>query len=152
MKRDNEFWNYLNNLIKENEIIIDRPKGARHHEYTNVVSEFMRAMIIEKNASIENLEKDIHPIENKDNFEVLHFGIHPEYRGRNLGTDLMDYVKKGNKTMALTTDDDAMQFYAKYGYKYSEYYEEINGKNIKDTNVYTINKNNGCSDARRNGA
>jgi ribosomal protein S18 acetylase RimI-like enzyme len=58
----------------------------------------------------------------------LHFGIHPEYRDRNLGTELMDYVKKGNKTMTLTTDDDAIQFYEKYGYKYSEYYEEINGK------------------------
>ncbi|MDR1072230.1 MAG: hypothetical protein LBL45_00945 [Treponema sp.] len=62
----------MNNLIKENGIIIDKPKGARHQEYTNVVSEFMRAMIIEKNAPIENLGKDIHPIENKDNFREIY--------------------------------------------------------------------------------
>jgi inorganic pyrophosphatase len=56
--------------------------------------------------------------------EILHFGIHPEYRGKNIGTELMDYIKDKNKLMELTTDDDAIQFYKNYGYTCSEYYEE----------------------------
>jgi ribosomal protein S18 acetylase RimI-like enzyme len=56
--------------------------------------------------------------------EILHFGIHPEYRGKNLGTELMDYIKDKKKTMELTTDDDAILFYRNYGYTCSEYYEK----------------------------
>ena len=48
--------------------------------------------------------------------EILHFGIHPEYRGKHLGTELMDYIKEEGKTMELTTGDDAIEFYKKYGY------------------------------------
>jgi ribosomal protein S18 acetylase RimI-like enzyme len=55
---------------------------------------------------------------------ILHFGIHPEYRGKNLGTELMDYIKNEKKTMKLTTDDDAILFYKNYGYTCFEYYEE----------------------------
>jgi inorganic pyrophosphatase len=33
MEYDNKFWEYLNRLVKENEIIIDRPKGTKHPRY-----------------------------------------------------------------------------------------------------------------------
>jgi inorganic pyrophosphatase len=33
MKYDNKFWDYLNKLIAENEVIIDRPKGSKHPKY-----------------------------------------------------------------------------------------------------------------------
>ena len=55
---------------------------------------------------------------------VLHFGILPEYRGKHIGTELMDFIKKERETMTLTTDDDAVEFYKKYGYKCTGYYEE----------------------------
>jgi inorganic pyrophosphatase len=58
------------------------------------------------------------------NIEILHFGVHPEYRGKHLGTELMDYIKREHKTMLLSTDDDAIGFYKKYGYTYREYYEK----------------------------
>jgi inorganic pyrophosphatase len=246
MKSDNDFWNYLNRLAKNNEIIIDRPKGTRHPKYNDMVYEFdygyicntkttdgegidifkgslnsknintiictidllkqdveikiligctvgekrkiydflnksenMKAIIIEKDVKTENIKKEILPIDKKYDFnelfeifedvigrpteenvrnvlleyekdsekalfgyflenklvgiigtkmdtdyiEILHFGIHPEYRGKHLGTELMDFIKKENKTMVLTTDDDAIEFYKGYGYKYIEYYE-----------------------------
>ena len=40
MNHDDEFWEYLNTLVKENEIIIDRPKGTKHPRYDNIVYEF----------------------------------------------------------------------------------------------------------------
>ena len=61
---------------------------------------------------------------NEENIEILHFGIHPEYRGKDFGTELMDCIKAKNRTMVLSTDDDAIIFYIKYGYKYTEYYNE----------------------------
>jgi inorganic pyrophosphatase len=247
MKYDNKFWEYLNKLVKENEIIIDRPKGTKHPRYNDIVYEFdygyinntkttdgsgidvfrgslhnknvstiictidlykkdieikiligctiiekmkiydflnshesMRGIIIEKQVSTNNAEKTIIPIEKGydfaelfevfedvvgnpteenirkrileyeqndektlygyfldkklvgiigikrgiDDIEILDFGIHPEYRGKHLGTELMDFIKKENKTMYLTTDNDAIVFYKRYGYKYTEYYEE----------------------------
>jgi len=61
---------------------------------------------------------------NIENIEVLHFGIHPEYRGKKLGTELMDFIKMKQKTIILSTDDDAIIFYKKYGFKYTEYFSE----------------------------
>ena len=61
---------------------------------------------------------------NVENIEVLHFGIHPKYRGIKLGTKLMDYIKIKNKPIILETDDDAIIFYKKYGFKYTEYFNE----------------------------
>ncbi|MDR1302093.1 MAG: GNAT family N-acetyltransferase [Treponema sp.] len=52
--------------------------------------------------------------ENIKNIEIVHFGIHPEYRGKHLGTKLMDYIKRKNKTMILSTDDHGIGFYKKY--------------------------------------
>jgi inorganic pyrophosphatase len=63
-------------------------------------------------------------IENVDNIEVLHFGIHTEYRGKNLGSELMNYIKNKGKTIKLSTDEDAIGFYVKYGFKYNENYIE----------------------------
>jgi inorganic pyrophosphatase len=40
MKFDNDFWNYVNKLAQENEIIIDRPKGSKHPKYTDMIYEF----------------------------------------------------------------------------------------------------------------
>jgi inorganic pyrophosphatase len=40
MKFDNEFWKYLNEMLKDNEIIIDRPKGTSHPKYNDMVYEF----------------------------------------------------------------------------------------------------------------
>jgi ribosomal protein S18 acetylase RimI-like enzyme len=69
-----------------------------------------------------------------DKIEILHFGVHPEYRGKNLGTELMDYIKDKKKMMVLTTDDDAILFYKNYGYTYTEYYDEkYNGKRYNCT-------------------
>ncbi|MCL1812273.1 MAG: GNAT family N-acetyltransferase [Treponema sp.] len=61
---------------------------------------------------------------NIENIEVLHFGIHPEYRGKKLGTELMDFIKMKHKTIILSTDDDAIIFYKKYGFKYTEHFSE----------------------------
>jgi inorganic pyrophosphatase len=247
MAWNNEFWDFLNKLVMENEIIIDRPKGTRHPKYSNIIyeldygyikntkttggneidvfkgslhnknvntiictidllkkdieikillgctvsekekiysflnnSEFMKGIIIEKNVNIDNIEKEIIVLSKEHNFdeifevfedvvgnpskenianilleyvqnnekvlygyflgkklvgiigihkgneniEVLHFGIHPEYRGKNLGTELMDFVKKEKMTIILSTDDDAIIFYEKYGFKYTEYIDE----------------------------
>jgi len=63
---------------------------------------------------------------NIENIEVLHFGIHSEYRGKKLGTELMDFIKSKGKTIILSTDDDAIIFYKKYGFKYNPYYVEYN--------------------------
>lgn len=63
-------------------------------------------------------------MDNKENNEILHFGIHPEYRGMNLGTELIDFIKNKKKTMILSTDDDAIIFYKKYGFTYTEYFSE----------------------------
>jgi len=65
---------------------------------------------------------------NSENNEILHFGIHPEYRGKNLGSGLMDYIKSMNKTMVLSTDEDAVIFYQKYGFICTEYHDEKRGK------------------------
>jgi inorganic pyrophosphatase len=247
MEYNNKFWEYMNKLIKDNGIIIDRPKGTRHPKYNDLIyefdygyientkttdgggidvfkgslhnknvntiictidllkkdieikiligctiiekmkiyeflnkSEYMKAILIEKEVSIGDIKKEIALIGKDYNFyemyevfedvvgnpgkeniknilqgyekdsektlygyflgkklvgiigikrniediEILHFGIHPEYRGKNLGKELMDFIKKENKTMMLTTDDDAIGFYKKYGYEYTEYYEE----------------------------
>jgi inorganic pyrophosphatase len=246
MEPNNDFWQYVNRLVQENEIIIDRPKGSRHPKYNHLVyvvdygyikdtkttdgggidvfrgslhnknistiictidllkkdieikiligctvaekkkvyeflnnSEYMKAIVIEKQAAVKNTRKEIIPLESNCNFdevyevfedvvgnptkenitnvlqeyensdekmlygyfldkklvgtlgikraveniEILHFGIHPEYRGKKLGTELMDFIKNENKDMVLTTDDDAVGFYKKYGYECTEYYE-----------------------------
>jgi len=73
---------------------------------------------------------------NFENIEVLHFGVHPEYRDNKLGTELMDYIKEKGKTIILSTDDDAIIFYEKYGFKYTSYYEE-KYKKIRYNCVYT---------------
>jgi inorganic pyrophosphatase len=247
MDYSNEFWEYLTKLVKENEIIIDRPKGTRHPKFNNMVyeldygyikntkamdgneidvfkgslhnknvnkiictvdllkkdieikiligctiseiervykflnnSEYMRALIIEKKIDISDSGKKIIPLskehdfneicevfedivynpseeniinilleydtngektlygyfiekrlvgiigikKNSENIEILHFGIHPESRGKNLGTELMDHIKNMGKTMVLSTDDDAIKFYEKYGFKYTKYFNE----------------------------
>ena len=66
-------------------------------------------------------------------FEILHFGIHPSFRNRGYGTELMDYIRKAypGRKLFLTTADDAVVFYKKYGYSISEFSEEINGKETK---------------------
>jgi ribosomal protein S18 acetylase RimI-like enzyme len=73
---------------------------------------------------------------NNENIEVLHLGTHPEYRGKKLGTELMDYIKNKGKTIILSTDDDAIKFYEKYGFKYTEYYNEKYQK-IRYNCIYT---------------
>jgi inorganic pyrophosphatase len=153
--------------------------------------ESMKAIMIEKNVPIENVRKEIIPIEpgcdfnavyevfedvvgrpteeniqnilleyeqdkertlygyfldeklagiigikrNAENIEILHLGVHPEYREKRLGTELMDHIKKENKTMTLSTDDGAVGFYKKYGYRCDEYYEKKYEK-IRYTCVY----------------
>ena len=73
---------------------------------------------------------------NFENIEVLHFGIHPEYRGKKLGTELMNFIKMKQKTIILSTDDDAIIFYKKYGFKYTEYFSE-EYKKIRYDCIYT---------------
>lgn len=34
---DNEFWNTLDELVRNSEIVIDRPKGTPHPKYPNLV-------------------------------------------------------------------------------------------------------------------
>jgi inorganic pyrophosphatase len=40
MKTNDDFWKYINTLVQENEIIIDRPKGSKHPKYTDMIYEF----------------------------------------------------------------------------------------------------------------
>jgi inorganic pyrophosphatase len=247
MEYDSKFWEYLTKLVKENEIIIDRPKGTRHPKNNDIIyecdygyikdtkttdgsgvdifrgslhnknvntilctidsfkkdveikillgcteiekkniykfmnkSDGMKAIMIEKNVEIRNIQEKIMPISidygfdkifevfedvvgkptkeyvknilmeyennnektlfgylldeklvgiigikhNQNTIEILHFGVHPEYRSKHIGTKLMNYTKKENKTMVLTTDDDAVEFYRQYGYKCNEYIDE----------------------------
>jgi inorganic pyrophosphatase len=254
MKYDTQFWEFLQKLTDENEIIIDRPKGTKHPKYENITyeidygyinntnsmdgggidvfkgslnnksadtilctidllkkdseikiligcteiekikaynqlnnSEYMKAVMIKKEVLNNNIEKEIieintgysfneiyevfediiyKPTEEKvkeilsgyknseektlfgyivnkkligligiknypEHIEILHFGIHPQYRSRHFGTELMDYIKEINKRMILTTYDGAVMFYKNYGYKYSEYYEEKGGEKYK---------------------
>ena len=72
-------------------------------------------------------------IEERDVFEILHFGIHPSYRGQGHGTELMDYIRNTytGKKLFLTTADDAVVFYQKYGFTTAEFYEEKNGEKIQ---------------------
>ena len=37
MENNSLFWEYLEKLIRENEIIIDRPKGTKHPKYNDMV-------------------------------------------------------------------------------------------------------------------
>jgi inorganic pyrophosphatase len=37
MKYDIAFWEYLEKLVRNNEIIIDRPKGTKHPKYSDVI-------------------------------------------------------------------------------------------------------------------
>jgi inorganic pyrophosphatase len=37
MEYNTLFWEYLEKLVHENEIIIDRPKGTKHPKYNNMV-------------------------------------------------------------------------------------------------------------------
>jgi inorganic pyrophosphatase len=247
MNYNNDFWEYLGKLVRENEIVIDRPKGTRHPKFGNMVyeldygyikntkamdgneidifkgslhnknvnkiiciidllkkdieikvligctisevekvynflnnSEYMKALVIEKNVDIVDSGKEIIALskdydfneifevfedivynpskeniinilleydangektlygyflekklvgiiginKNIEDIEILHFGIHPEYRGKNLGTELMDYIKNKAVTMILSTDDDAIEFYKKYGFKCTKYFNE----------------------------
>ena len=39
MEYNNGFWEYLEKVVQNNEIIIDRPKGTRHPKYNNMVYE-----------------------------------------------------------------------------------------------------------------
>ena len=68
-----------------------------------------------------------------DIIEISHFGINEKYRNKKYGTKLMDYVQKkySGKTLYLTTDDDAIGFYRKYGYKTTEFSKENNGEKYK---------------------
>ncbi|MHC6203688.1 GNAT family N-acetyltransferase [Breznakiellaceae bacterium SP9] len=72
-------------------------------------------------------------IEENDIIKILYFGFHKNYRNKGYGTKLMDYIKNkySDKKLYLTTDDDAIGFYKKYGYKAIEYYEEKNGEKNK---------------------
>ena len=72
-------------------------------------------------------------IEDRGVFEILHFGIHPSYRGKGHGTELMDYIRNtySGKKIFLTTADDAVVFYQKYGFTTVEFYEERNGEKIQ---------------------
>jgi inorganic pyrophosphatase len=37
MEYNNMFWEYLEKIVNENGIIIDRPKGTRHPKYNNMI-------------------------------------------------------------------------------------------------------------------
>jgi inorganic pyrophosphatase len=39
MEYNKLFWDYLEKIIKENGIVIDRPKGTKHPKYNNMVYE-----------------------------------------------------------------------------------------------------------------
>lgn len=38
MKHDNDFWTYLQRMVDESKIIIDRPKGSHHPNYPDAPS------------------------------------------------------------------------------------------------------------------
>ncbi|GHV12673.1 hypothetical protein FACS189491_06110 [Spirochaetia bacterium] len=37
MEYDNMFWEYLEKLLKENEVVIDRPKGSSHPKFCDKI-------------------------------------------------------------------------------------------------------------------
>ena len=39
MNRNNGFWEFIDKLVNESEIVIDRPKGSRHPKMENIVYE-----------------------------------------------------------------------------------------------------------------
>jgi len=245
-----EFWNNLNQLVKDNEIIIDRPKGSSHPKYKKIIyeidygyikntnamdgneidvfkgslnnknvntiictvdllkkdieikiliccteiekeraynflnnSDYMKAILIKKEVSLNNKKREIIKVKegtnflniyelledciyepneekvknillkhqngeitlfgyylddkiigiigvqnNSNNIQVSNFAIHPEYRGKKIGSELMDYIMKLNKTIILETDDDAVVFYRKYGFICEEFNDEKKGK------------------------
>jgi inorganic pyrophosphatase len=59
-----------------------------------------------------------------DYIEILHLGVHPDYRSKGIGTQLIDYVKKMGKTIKLETDGDAVIFYKNYGFTTVEFHDE----------------------------
>jgi inorganic pyrophosphatase len=58
MKYDSEFWVFLNKLVSENEIIIDRPKGTKHPKYNNITYELDYGYI-KNTASMDGNEIDV---------------------------------------------------------------------------------------------
>lgn len=46
-----------------------------------------------------NSDKAFFEMRNAENTEILHLGMHPEYRGINLGTAAINFIKRDNKTI-----------------------------------------------------
>ena len=119
------------------EILKDVTYKATEEKVKNIVKEYKenKDKILFGYFVNENLIGIIGVEENNKNnvIEILHFGINEKYRNKNYGTKLMDYIrnKYPEKILYLTTDDDAIGFYKKYGYKTTEYYKEYNGERYK---------------------
>lgn len=69
----------------------------------------------------------------KEGIEIRHFGILKEYRNKKYGKELMNFIvqKYREENIFLYTDDDAIGFYKKYGYKAAELLVEKDGKKYK---------------------
>jgi len=142
---------YLENII---ELIYDNNYDEIFEVFEDIVyyptKENIKNILLEYNQNINKtlygyyFDKKLIGIiginKNMDYNEVLHFGIHPQYREMKLGTKLMDYIKLKNKTIVLETDDDAIIFYKKYGFKYTEYFIEKYQK-IRYKCIYELSNN-----------
>lgn len=71
-------------------------------------------------------------IEIKDKTEIKYIGVHKSNRNKGIGSRLIDYIrKKVNHDIYAETDDDAIQFYSKYGFECESFVKFYKYKEIK---------------------
>lgn len=76
-------------------------------------------------------------LKTKNLLSIDKIGVHPEYRGKNLGTQLLNTIKKKYHTLRIDVVSDninAIKFYKKNGFV--EVGNKILGKNINVTTMY----------------
>lgn len=80
--------------------------------------------------SEEGEYKGIIVFENSNTAEILDIAVKSEYRGKNIGTKLIDFVfsQFNPRRIVVETDDDAIEFYKKYGFKITDTKIKFNTK------------------------
>ena len=68
MENNKLFWEYIEKLVNENKIVIDRPKGTKHPKYKNMVY-VVDYGYIENTKSMDNNEIDVF-VGTKNNKEI----------------------------------------------------------------------------------
>jgi ribosomal protein S18 acetylase RimI-like enzyme len=59
--------------------------------------------------------------------EIMHIAVDPDYQGKGIGSKLIDHIREVERVDEIhaETDDDAVGFYKKYGFKITENYDPI---------------------------